>query len=147
MNTSEALDFVETQLAERIGQFRSSRNFFRGGSRKQAMTTTALGALTTFLVAINQIFDSPWIAIPALASAGLATVGSAWTGWYGYKDSWVAANDTLTKLRDLEFKIRYEKAVNGQTLGQDRLDAYVREYQAILTEAHEKWRQLRLAQP
>ena len=146
MGSSQALEFVESELNGRIKAFRDSRNFFRGGSRRQAITTTALSALTTFFIAVNQIFDTPWIAIPALAAAGLTTIGSAWTGWYGYKDSWISANDALNKLRALEYQINYDKAVYGESVELERVHAYVDEYQAILSEAHEKWRQLRSAQ-
>jgi len=142
---SEAqLEFLEAEIAERIGEFRSSRSFYRRGSLWLTRVNALLAALTTLLIGLNEIYHRSALAAAALAAAGATTVATAWGGWYSFRQLWVSYQGTLNELYALRSRISFERRA-GETggLADERVGRLYEEYQAILDRANAEWARTR----
>jgi hypothetical protein len=145
MELAMGLEYIEGQISKQIDGFRASRTFYRRGSLIQAISAASLGAVTTLLIGLNQIYHQNWLAALSLVSAGLTTVVAAWGSWFGFRKLWVSNQQTLNGLYKLRSQINYDKAVTG-ALQQDKVDSYYQCYQAILDEANTTWGETRSSQ-
>ncbi|MBB4892041.1 CBS domain containing-hemolysin-like protein [Streptomyces olivoverticillatus] len=148
-NATAALAYVEEQVAHHIRSFSSSRTFYQRRSLAQTVSAAALGALTTFLIGLGQIYPQAWLSAAALASAGLTTVASAWTGWFGSRQAWVINQAALNKLYTLRAQIRFDKLSrtdSADAISPAAVQGYHDRCQEILHEANSSWEQLRLSQ-
>ncbi|GIF22091.1 hypothetical protein BJ973_002417 [Actinoplanes tereljensis] len=145
-SSADALSYVEERIRQLIGQFSESKRFFRRGSLIQTSLTASLAALTTFLIGVNQIYTSRWLAMASLAAAGVATVAAAWTGWFGYRQAWIGNQATLNRLYALRDRIGYDKAGLAGQISQEMVEAYRAQYQEILNHANSAWEQMRSQQ-
>lgn len=136
-------------MAHHIRSFSSSSTFYRRRSLAQTVSAAVLGALTTFLIGLGQIYPHAWLSAAALASAGLTTVASAWSGWFGSRQAWVINQATLNKLYTLRAQIRLDKLSQSDStaaLSLAAVQGYHNRCQEILDEANSSWEQLRLSQ-
>jgi hypothetical protein len=143
MSTKEALAYLESEIDDRITRFSGSSTFYNRGSLVQTILTAVLGAVTTFLIGVNQIYKFSWIAVLALLAAGATTISAAWLGWFGFRKLWVGYQVALNRLRALRSAIRYAKAASDGDLPQADIDEYYHRYQAILDDLNQQWEAVR----
>lgn len=141
-----ALQHIQDEVGRHIKSFSSSKRFFRRLSLLQTVTTAALGALTTFLIGLAQIYERTWLNALSLAFSALATISAAWTGWYGARQAWVANQMALNQLYALRSRIAFESRLSGQPTEAERARTYYIECQRILNEANSQWAQNRTSQ-
>ena len=139
----EALKYLEEHIEGRIQRFESSKNYYRRGSYIQTILTAGLGATTTFIIGLNQIYHFNWLAGLSLASAALTTIVAAWGAWFGFRRLWVAYQGTQNELYELQSNIQYQKEVTNNSLSQATVDDYYAQYQRILNDANAKWEETR----
>jgi hypothetical protein len=145
MGSEDALAYLEDQISGRIAGFSSSRTFYRRGSLIQTISAASLGAVTTLVIGLNQIYHQNWLAALSLVSAGLTTVLVAWGSWFGFRKLWVSNQSTLNNLYKLRAQIHYDKK-SADTLSQEKVDTYFHRYQTILDEANATWGESRSSQ-
>lgn len=143
MSAKEALAYLEGEIDDRITRFSGSSRFYNRGSLVQTVLTAVLGAVTTFLIGVNQIDKASWITVLALLAAGLTTISAAWLGWFGFRKLWVGYQVALNRLRELRADIRYAKVANDGNLSQADIDLYFSRYQAILNDLNQQWEAVR----
>ncbi|MFI0514903.1 SLATT domain-containing protein [Streptomyces sp. WSLK1-5] len=141
-----ALELVEYQIARHIGAFSSAKRFFRRVSLVQTVSTATLGALTTLLIGLAQVYRHDWLTALSLAVSSLATVSAAWTGWYGARDGWVTNQRTLNRLYELRSPITFDSTLADRAPEEDRASQYYAECQRILNDANGQWEQSRSSQ-
>ncbi|MGW2960848.1 SLATT domain-containing protein [Streptomyces sp. NPDC001220] len=141
-----ALELVEGQVARHIRAFSSAKRFFRRMSLIQTVSTATLGALTTLLIGLAQVYGRDWLNALSLTSSSLATISAAWTGWYGARDGWVTNQRTLNSLYELRSRITFESTLADRAPEADRASRYYAEYQQILNDANGQWEQNRRSQ-
>jgi hypothetical protein len=141
-----ALHYLQEELNGHIASFSSSKRFFRRMSLVQAVSIASLGAATTFLIGLAQIYPHAWISALSLAAASLATIAAAWTGWYGARDAWITNQSTLNRLYGLRSRIGFEAALSGLNPSSEKVIAYYTECQQILKDANADWKQNRASQ-
>jgi hypothetical protein len=143
MSNKEALAYLEREIDDRIKRFSGSMKFYNRGSLVQTVLTAILGAITTFLIGVNQIYKASWIAVLALLAAGATTIAAAWLGWFGFRKLWVNYQVALNRLRELLSAIRYAEATHDGNLPQTDIDEYYNRYQAILDDLNQQWEVVR----
>lgn len=141
---TDALSYLEGEISNSISSFRSSRTFYRRGSLVQTVLTASLGALTTLLIGLVQIYPSSWLSAISLGAAGLTTIAAAWGGWFGFRRLWISNQNTLNELYALRTRIEFDKRSSGAALDPEMITAYLDKYQAIMTEANRRWEKVRL---
>jgi hypothetical protein len=112
----------------------------------QTLSTATLGAVTTLLIGLAQIYRHGWISALSLTTASLATVAAAWTGWYGARDAWITNQTALNRLYALRSRIGFDAARPGVPVGPERIAEYYAEYQQILDDTNATWAGNRAAQ-
>ncbi|MET7622807.1 hypothetical protein [Streptomyces sp. NPDC005408] len=110
-----ALAHVENEIAHHISSLNSKRTFYRRRSFVQTVSASVLGALTTFLIGLGQIYPRAWLSAASLASAGLTTVTAAWAGWLGARQAWVIHQVSLNKFYALRSRIELDKLSRAHT--------------------------------
>jgi hypothetical protein len=145
-DANTALELVEGQVARHIRAFSSAKRFFRRMSLIQTVSTATLGALTTLLIGLAQVYRQDWLNALSLAFSSMATVSAAWTGWYGARDGWVTNQRTLNRLYELRSRITFESTLANRAPDAERASQYYAEYQQILNDANGQWEQNRLGQ-
>jgi hypothetical protein len=146
-STSDAaLHYLREEISGHIKSFSSSKRFFRRMSLIQAISITSLGAATTFLIGLAQIYPHGWISALSLACASLATIAAAWTGWYGARDAWITNQSTLNRLYSLRSRIGFEAALSGLDPSDEKMIEFYAECQQILKDANINWEQNRASQ-
>jgi hypothetical protein len=145
MTPAEGLEYLEREIDARISSFGASRRFYRRGSLFQTVATSALGALTTLAVGLDQIYASDALAALSLALAGLTTVAAAATGWFSFQKRWVTSQRTLNRLYALRSHIHYLRAVDNSAVDKAAVDGFYERYQGILDEANAEWEDARTA--
>jgi hypothetical protein len=143
MTASDGMHYVEQQIEKSLTDFSATKGFFRRGSLYQTVLSASLTALTTFLIALNQIYKEPWLTALSLASAGLATIATAWTGWFGFRQAWINYQGAQNSLEALRSKIEYDKALYGADPNREKVEGYFEQYQKILLETNHSWEQIR----
>ena len=146
MAEQEALKYLEEHIEEQIRGFESSKNYYRRGSYIQTILAATLGATTTFLIGLNQIYHFNWLAALSLASAALTTIVAAWGAWFGFRRLWVTYQGTLNELYELRSNIRYTREATSNSFSQTMVDDYCAQYQRILKKANVKWEEARSSQ-
>ncbi|WP_143642093.1 SLATT domain-containing protein [Streptomyces viridochromogenes] len=141
MDEEQALAYVEEQLNNHIGNFKSSKKFFRRLSMIETVSAATLGAITTLFVALSHIFKVDTLEILALIFAALTTVAAAWVGWFSSRQSWVSKQTTLNSLYSLRARISFDKASN--MVAADKIEKYNSDLQQILDHANREWQELR----
>lgn len=145
--TSEIpLQLVQEQLAKHIAAFSSSKRFFRRISLLQAISTGTLGAVTTFLIGLAQIYKHTWLSSLSLAFSALTTIAAAWTGWYSARESWVTNQGALNRLYTLRSRIAFESTLPERLPDAERAVEYYAECQRILDDVNSQWVQNRMSQ-
>ena len=147
MSATEALKYLQDEIDARIKNFSGSRDFYRRGSLIQTVITAVLGAVTTFLIAVNQIDKASWITVLALVAAGATTIAAAWSGWFGFRKIWIGYQIALNRLLELRSMIHYDKAAGEGDIPQASVDQYHIRYQGILTDLNQQWEAARAANP
>jgi hypothetical protein len=143
MPAREALEFLEGEIEDRITRFSNSAKFYSRGSLIQTVLTALLGAVTTFLIGVNQIDKATWITVLALLAAGGTTISAAWLGWFGFRRLQVGYQVALNVLRELRSAIGYAKAKYDGELPQADIDGYYDRYQQILNTLNHSWEAVR----
>lgn len=138
-----ALHYLKEELDGHISSFSSSKRFFRRMSLIQAISITSLGAATTLLIGLAQIYPHGWINALSLVTASLSTIAAAWTGWYGARDAWITNQSTLNRLYSLRSRIGFDAALSGLNPSSEKLLEYYAECQQILKDANADWKQNR----
>lgn len=141
-----ALSYLQEELNRHIESFASSKRFFRRISLIQAVSIASLGAATTFLIGLTQIYPHAWISALSLACASLTTIAAAWTGWYGARDAWITNQSTLNRLYSLRSRIGFEVSLSSLNPSSERVIEYYTECQQILKDANANWEQNRASQ-
>ncbi|CCK24445.1 putative membrane protein [Streptomyces davaonensis JCM 4913] len=144
---ADPLRLVQDQIAQHIKAFSSAKRFFRRMSLLQTVSTATLGAATTFLIGLNQIYKHGWLSSLSLGFAALATVSAAWTGWYGARESWVTYQGALNRLYALRSRIALESTLPDAPTGAKRATDYHTQCQTILDDVNGQWQQNRMSQP
>jgi hypothetical protein len=75
-----------------LPKFESGRKYYRRGSLLQTVLTATLGALTTFLIGADAVFQQNWLTALSLATAAATTVAGAWNAWFGFKPLWITTS-------------------------------------------------------
>ncbi|WP_330309818.1 MULTISPECIES: SLATT domain-containing protein [unclassified Streptomyces] len=143
---SDPLRLVQDQIAQHIKAFSSAKRFFRRMSLLQTVSTATLGAATTFLIGLAQIYKHAWLSALSLAFSALATVSAAWTGWYSARETWVTYQGALNRLYALRSRIAFESTQPDAATGVERASAYYTECQSILDDVNGQWQQNRMSQ-
>lgn len=139
MTSKDGLSYLEAQIGARIAGLDASRRFYMRGSWVQTVATALLGALTTLVVGLNQIYKSQALAAVSLALAGLTTVAAAASGWFSFRKRWVSSQLTLNQLNRLQSDIAYQRASDATMFDTASVDAYYARYQHILDEFAQEW--------
>jgi hypothetical protein len=139
MSAADALTYLEGEIDARIARFSRSCTFYKRGSQIQTAATAILGAVTTFLIGVNQIDKASWIAVLALLAAGATTIAAAWLGWFGFRKLWIGYQVALNRLHELRSTIRFAKAAHDGSLTQADIEEYRARYQEILTNLNHLW--------
>jgi len=139
----EALKYLDEHIEERIERFESSKNYYRRGSYIQTILTAVLGATTTFIIGLNQIYHFNWLAGVSPAFAALTTIVAAWGAWFGFRRLWASYQSTQNELYELQSKIQYTKGVTNNLFSQAMVDDYYVQFRRILNKANAKWEEAR----
>ncbi|GIF26636.1 hypothetical protein BJ973_001081 [Actinoplanes tereljensis] len=143
MSESNALQLVERHLSRGIDNIRGSRNYYRRGAQLQTVMLAVLSAATTLLIGLNAIYHNAALVAFSLLTAGLTTVASAWTSWFGFRQLWAANTVTLTRLWGLRDQIDYDKAKSENELPIEIVDKYHERLQEIFADHNQEWKKIR----
>ncbi|MDQ0836091.1 hypothetical protein QF032_007935 [Streptomyces achromogenes] len=146
LDSDAALPYVEREIAKQIQAFSSAKRFFRRVSLVQAVSTATLGAATSLLIGLAQIYRHGWLNALSLTAAFLSTIAAAWSGWYGARAAWVTNQTALNRLYALRSRIGFDTAGTGLPVGPERVAEYFTQYQEILDDANTTWAGNRAAQ-
>jgi Protein of unknown function (DUF4231) len=139
MSDTEALTYLESELEKRIQSFDERRKYYRKMATYFTIGNAALSSLTTFLIAVEQIYQVKPLAVAALAVSASMSVLTALNSLFTYQKRWVQSNDTLMQLRELKSRIKYLLALDP-ALMPEHLNQFEEDYQRILRQANEGWR-------
>ena len=139
MGQLEALELVEQHLTRGISNFRGSRNYYRRRSLLQTIATATLSAVTTLLIALNELYSRSYLVAISLVTAGLATVTASWSGWLGPRRLWLSNNQALVGLYEVRDQIDYDKALHGDDLTAEQITRYHEHIQTIFRHANDRW--------
>jgi hypothetical protein len=142
-STEDLVELLENRIESSIAGFKSSRTFYRRGSLIQTVLAATLGAITTFLIAVNQIYNLRWLTVVSLLAAGLTTISAAWGSWFGFHNLWLSNQATLNSLYALRVEILFEKLAHGRNVDVVKARTYFDEYQRILDDANARWLRVR----
>ena len=137
----ETLALVESWIKERIISFDRRRKFYRARAYRFTLLTAGLSGATTVLISVSRIYNSTTLSVVALVTSAFMTFLSAWEGFYSYRQRWIQNNDTLMKLYALDSDIQYQRSRSGNQLTIEEIDQFYNQYQVILQQANEKWRE------
>jgi hypothetical protein len=145
MPEKESLEHLQAELTQHIVGFNSSRRFFRSAYFYFAMSTVALSALTTVLIAAGHMVPDSWwwLSLAALVCSAVTTLFAAYEGLLRSKDLWVQKTDAWMALQILNEHIKYAKVRSEGSLAQSQIDEFQARYEEILMEEHEAWKALR----
>lgn len=143
MSEADALDYLETELCNRIHNFGSSRKFYRSSNNAVILATSTLSALATVLIGMNQKWINPWISVVAMVCSAGTTVVAAYDGFLRSRDLWILNNDTWVALMKLQSHILYCKKRASGPLSQQEIDAFFAHYDQLLMHHNLAWRALR----
>jgi hypothetical protein len=147
MDSQAPIEFIESEIKQRIESFDQDRKFYREKSRQFNIFTASLSALTTFMIGLSQSYNpSKLISLVALATSAVMTVVNAVDTFYNYRRRWVQNNDTVMKLYELASDIKYTKACDDGILTSESMDVFYNRYKNILRDANEGWKEDRLAE-
>jgi hypothetical protein len=143
---SPGLAMVLERIDKALPKFNSGRDYYRRGSLLQTVLTATLGALTTFLIGADAVFQQNWLTALSLATAAATTVAGAWNAWFGFKPLWINNQNTVNSLYELRDRITLDRALaGGAAAGEQAVRAYFEQYQQILHRANAEWTRIRLS--
>ncbi|MCX5097627.1 SLATT domain-containing protein [Streptomyces sp. NBC_00365] len=145
LDSDTALPYVTEELQRQIRAFSSAKRFFRRVSLVQTLSAAALGAATSLLIGLAQIYRHDWVTALSLTTASLTTVAAAWAGWYGAREAWITNQTALNRLYALRSRIDFESA-QGLVVGPERVAEYFAQFQQILDDTNGDWSRNRTAQ-
>jgi hypothetical protein len=137
---------VLERIEKAVPKFESGRQYYRRGSLLQTLLAATLGALTTFLIGADAIFQQSWLTALSLATAAATTVAGAWNAWFGFKPLWINNQNTVNSLYELRDRINLDQALTGGAPPTDAaVRAYFEEYQKVIDRANAEWTRIRLS--
>ena len=136
--TRSPLEFIEDEIQARIKSFKQKVEFNRKWANWAILFNALLSATTTVLIGLKILS-----AIALITSASI-TIVNAWDGVYQYRRRWVQYNNTLMKLYELRFDIKYAKISSDDGLSSEAVDQFRERYQNILRDTNEGWQEDRL---
>jgi hypothetical protein len=139
----DALAYLESQIADRISDFKSARDFYRRGALVATLAGSLLAALTTFLVGIRQLVGGSWLPILTLFIGGSTTIVTAWAGWFAHRRQWILSQGTLNRLYALNEDIQFRRHLSSDVLPEEDIIRFHDDYQAILQQANAEWLAIR----
>ncbi len=145
MPETESLDYLDTQLAEQIAGFDSSRQFYRKQQFTFAMATAVLSAATTVTIAAEKMLKWEFLALISLICSASITVIAAYDQFLRSRDLWIQKTDTWMELQNLQANIQYAVARSG-SLTQEEIDRFYARFDKILMSEHESWKKVRASQ-
>ena len=136
---------VLERIEKALPKFESGGEYYRRGSLLQTLLAATLGALTTFLIGADALFQQSWLTALSLAAAAATTVAGAWNAWFGFKPLWINNQNTVNGLHALRDRIHLDQALTGGAPPEASVRAYFEEYQKVIDRANAEWTRIRLS--
>jgi uncharacterized coiled-coil protein SlyX len=139
------LEYLHRELGDRLARLESSLLWYRKRHYISQMSTVVLSACITIIAGFKVYWITESIARNAVLILGaIVTVISAWGAFFSPREFWHLNSETYSKLRALQAKLEFlERGENFQEKEVEVLDEAFTEYQKILDQYNQKWREIR----
>lgn len=143
LSNSQKLKLLVEEIEERAETFHKATKKFRYLFISLSVTAVFISALITVLAALNRPINDDRLSIAMVILGAIVTVVTAISAAYNPKETWLLYSNSTSKLRALQFDVKY-KTTDPATLTKfDELDVLQGEFQKILREHSESYSKVR----
>jgi hypothetical protein len=144
--------YLERQIVERLARMESSVEYYRSRHYRYPSSAVLISAVITILSGVKlAYFPSsvtnvfPQVATDVVLILGaISTVAAAFGAFFSPQQSWYLNAEAYTKMRALQAKLEFVEL--GSTFPEQKpeiISQFFAEYQAILDEYNQNWKNLR----